>query len=285
VSTNLVDLGTEPLLEPGEACALAGQVEAGVLARAARLDPTLPWRGDASTAELLLLEEQGEQARQRFIAANLRLVGLVVRSFSGRGGGSADLYQEGCLGLIAAVARFDHRRGTRFSTYALFWVRASVGAAAARAVGVAQLPTSRAEQLRAARGHEAELAQTLGRTPSVGELAASLGRTPSWTAALLAARPPQPLDAVDPATLDRAEAPATALGSGGSGWVRELLDDLAAEERRVIELRLGFAERDPCSRAEVARRLQQPVSRVRRIERRALERLRARCPQQAVDQL
>ena len=284
MSANVIDLGAEPLLEPAEVSVLAEQVEVGVLARAARLDPTVPWRGDASPAELSLLEEQGERARQRFLLANLRLVGLVVRSFAGRGG-SADLYQEGCLGLITAVARFDHRRGTRFSTYALFWVRASVGAAAARAVGAASLPTSRAEQLRTARGHEAELAQALGRSPSVAELAQSLGRSTAWTAALMTTRPTQPLDAVDPAALDRAAARAAEPGRAGRGWVRELLDDLDDEERRVIELRLGFTGDEPCSRAEVARRLQQPVSRVRRVELRALERLRARCPQQALDQL
>ena len=88
----------------------------------------------------------------------------------------AELFQEGCLGLITAVQRFDHVRGYRFSTYALFWIRAFVGAAAAKLLGAMNLPTSRAEQLRSARGLEAELSQGLGRPPTVEELAHALGR-------------------------------------------------------------------------------------------------------------
>lgn len=270
----------EPPLEPDETCALAQQVEVGVLARAARLDPSAPWRGDATDEELAALERQGERARQRFLGANLRLVGMVTRSFGQRA--RADLYQEGCLGLIAAVERFDHRRGLRFSTYAMFWVRAAVGAAAARQVGAAELPTSRWEQLRAARGLEAELAQRLGRPPTVAEVADGLGRSTAWTAGLLAHRPTQSLDALDPAAVEAVVGTVPADGSATSlGWVRGLLDGLPPVERQVIELRLGFLDGRVRPAVEVARTLQQPVGRVRRTEQRALERLRAVCPQQA----
>ena len=164
-----IDVAAEPLLSPEEAYVLAEQIEAGVLARAARLDPDVPWRGDATPTELLLLEEQGERARQRFIAANLRLVPLVTRSFS-RSGAGADLFQEGCLGLMIAVDRYDCRRGCRFATYALLWIRAFTGAASARQLGTLNLPTSRASQLRHARGIEAVLAQELGRQPTAAEV-------------------------------------------------------------------------------------------------------------------
>ena len=87
----------------------------------------------------------------------------------------ADLFQEGCLGLMIAVDRYDCRRGCRFATYALQWIRAFIGAASARQLGTLNLPTSRASQLRHARGIEAVLAQELGRQPTSGEVAGALG--------------------------------------------------------------------------------------------------------------
>lgn len=285
MSARVSDLARESLLDPEQTCVLAEQIEAGVLAAAVLDDPTLPWGADATPTELALLRQQGEQARQRFIAANLRLVGLVARSFATRGTVGADLFQEGCLGLIAAVQRFDHRRGLRFSTYALFWIRASVGAAAAREIGSAQVPTSRAEQLRAVRGLEAELAQQLGRPATVAELAQRLGRTSAWTSALLAHRAPQSLDALDRTALESVTLVEPDGADPGLGWVRELLERLPDGEREVIGLRLGFVDGRPRTRAEVARRLGQPIGRVRRAEFRALDRLRDHCPQQAVHQL
>ena len=281
-----VDLGRVPLLDPTEVGALAGQIEAGVLAGALLAEPRLPWGCDASRPELRLLQQQGERARQRFIVANLRLVALVTRSFASEASAPSDLFQEGCLGLITAVQRFDHRRGLRFSTYALFWIRAAVGAAAGRQVGAPQIPTSRAEQLRAVRGLEAELAQQLARPPTATELASVLGRTPAWTSALLAHRAPQSLDALDWTVVESVTGVEPVEGPGPDlGWVRELLDRLPDSEREVIGLRLGFVDGRPRSRAEVARTLQQPVGRIGRIEFRALNRLREHCPQQALDQL
>ena len=192
----------------------------------------------------------------------------------------------GAVTLLTAVQRFDHVRGYRFSTYALFWIRAFVGAAAAKLLGAMNLPTSRAEQLRSARGLEAELSQGLGRPPTVGELAHALGRSESWTAGLLAHQRPRSLELVDGTTLDRLQAhdqldevlvdPLP---------IRELLLRLDDLDRRVLEFRLGFADGAPRSYAETARMLQISVTRVRRIEARALETLRGLCPQQASAQL
>ena len=269
------------LLTPAEVVGLQRQIEAGVLARAAR-DAGSGWEG-ASETELRLLEEQGERARQRFITANLRLVRMVARQVAIRSDLSeADLFQQGCLGLITAVTRFDHNRGFRFSTYALFWIRAYVGGSAARHLGAMNLPTSRAEQLRAARGLEAELAQRLHRPPTVAEVAEALGKAETWTAGLLAHTEPQSLELVDSADLDRLQAEEAAYGTGDlAGALRELLGSLDELGRRVLELRLGFADGEPRSCAHTARILQISVNRVRRIEARALEQLRELCPQQA----
>jgi RNA polymerase primary sigma factor/RNA polymerase nonessential primary-like sigma factor len=183
--------------------------------------------------------------------------------------------------LITAVSRFDHTRGFRFSTYALFWIRAYVCGSAARQLGALNIPTSRAEQLRSARGVEAELCQTLGRTPTVGELADALGRNEGWTASLLAHQTPASLDGLPPAERDRLAAPGEEdRAPAGQTTVSDLLWRLDELARRVLELRLGFAGGEPRSYADIARTLGISVNRVRRTEARALETLRGICPQQ-----
>jgi RNA polymerase primary sigma factor/RNA polymerase nonessential primary-like sigma factor len=273
------------LLSPAEVVSLQRQIEAGVLARAAREAGRRI--ADASDAELAMLEREGEESRQRFIRANLRLVGMVCQQFAGRGGVSqADLFQEGCIGLIVAVQRFDYARGYRFSTYALFWIRAYIGAATARQLGALNLPTSRAERLRAARGVEAELSQVLGRSPSLAEIAAALGRTESWTADLLAHQRPSSIEQLDGPVLDdlrSVQAFDAVLDDQFS--VRDLLGQLDDLARGVLELRLGFIDGQPRSFAHTARVLHISVSKVRRVETRALESLRAICPQQASELL
>ena len=275
----------EPLLTGSQVVELQRAIEAGLLAQDARLSGS--GFDDATDQELSLLEASGERARQRFIRANLGLVGMISRQYAARCQlPDAELFQEGCLGLITAVQRFDHVRGYRFSTYALFWIRAFVGAAAAKLLGAMNLPTSRAEQLRSARGLEAELSQGLGRPPTVEELAHALGRSESWTAGLLAHQRPRSLELIDGPALDRLQAHdeldevlADPLP------IRELLLRLDDLDRRVLEFRLGFADGAPKSYAETARQLQISVTRVRRTEARALETLRGLCPQQASAQL
>ena len=207
----------------------------------------------------------------------------MARQFAARGRlPETDLFQEGCLGLLTAVVRFDHARGVRFSTYALFWIRAYVGAAAARQLGAMNLPTSRAEQLRSARGVEVELAQRLGRLPTVVEVADALGRDVDWTAGLLAHQVPASLDGLDVAERDRlTTAGELRLVRAEQEVVREMLWQLDDLGRRVLELRMGFGGGEPLSYADAARTLGITVNRVRRTEARALERLRGICPQQA----
>jgi RNA polymerase primary sigma factor len=276
---------SEPLLTSTQVVELQRAIEAGLLAREARL--SCAGSVDATDQELRLLEACGERARQRFIQANLGLVGMISRQYAARCQlPDAELFQEGCVGLITAVQRFDHARGHRFSTYALFWIRAFVGAATAKLLGAMNLPTSRAEQLRSARGLETELSQQLGRPPTVAEMADALGRSENWTAGLLSHQRPRSLELVDGGTLDRLQARDELEEVLADRMpMRELLLRLDDLDRRVLELRLGFADGEPKSYAETARVLQISVTRVRRIEARALETLRGWCPQQASAQL
>lgn len=271
-------LAAEPLLSAADVTALAQQIEAGVLARDARLEGRAV---EATEEELQLLEELGMRAWWRFVRANLRLVAMVASQAAARSRlPEADLFQEGCLGLMVALQRFDHRRGYAFATYALFWIRSYVGASSARQLGALNLPTSRAEQLRAAHGVEAELAQRLGRAPRMVEVATALGRSERWTVALLAHRAPTSLDGLlsthGPEVVEFG--PGAATVEGPDTDVGALLDDLPAAERQVLQLRLGFTETGPSSLVETARRMALTVARVRRLEERGLDRLRAVCP-------
>lgn len=278
-------LSAEPLLSPDEVVTLARQIEAGLLARDRRLSGS--GFADATEQELLLVEETGEQARQRFIRANLRLVSMVARQAAARSRlTDADLFQEGCLGLITGVERFDWRRGYRFSTYALFWVRAYVNAATARHLGAINLPASRAEQLRAARGLEVQLAQELGRVVTAGDVAAAMGRSTSWTADLLAHEHPQSIDLLDAPALARLQVDdELERVLDRQLRIEDLLARLDGLGRRVLEVRLGLTGDEPRSLADSARMLGISVTRVRRVEARALESLRDICPQQALAHL
>lgn len=270
-----MDLGTEPLLSPAEEAVLAHSIEAGVLAADALAGGHRPV--GASRDELAILVEWGEQARQRFLRANLRLVAMVARQVSIRSGQpEGELFQEGCLGLIVAVHRFDHVRGLRFSTYALSWIRAYVGAAASSAFGALNLPTSRAEELRGLHGLEGELSQVLGRAPSTAELARALGRSEQWVVAAASYVAPQSLEVVDLDRLADDSVEGAVLAAQRPG--RELLAQLGDLDRQVLEVRFGFRDGLPHTYAETARWLAVSVDRVRRAEQRALEQLRAVCP-------
>jgi RNA polymerase primary sigma factor len=279
------DVPHEPILTGTEVVDLQRAIEAGLLAYDARTSGT--GFADATDDELRALEDQGELARQRFIRANLGLVRMVSRQCAARSQlPEAELFQEGCLGLITAVARFDYARGHQFSTYALFWIRAFVNAASAKLLGAMNLPTSRAEQLRAAHGLDAALTQSLGRPPTLSELADALGRSEDWTAGLLAHQRPRSLELVDVATLERLHARDELEAVLAEPLqLRELLFHLDNLDRRVLELRLGFADGEAKTYAHTARVLNISVTRARRIEARALEKLRGLCPQQASAQL
>lgn len=270
----------DPLLTPEEEVQLAVEIEAGVLAAEALTRRERP--SGATVDELRWLVAAGNRARSRYVRANLRLVSMVAHQAAARAGlPEADLFQEGCLGLMTAVDRYDHRRGCRFATYALLWIRAFVNAASARMLGTLNLPTSRASQLRQARGVEALLAQRLGRQPTPVELATELGRSADWTARLLAHEHPQGLDEVDDIAMVDADLEEVLLGRGSRV---ELLTVLEGFDRRVVELLFGFAGA-ALTYAEVARKLGVTSNRVRRAERRALERLRDVCPHAARDRL
>lgn len=275
----------QSLLTAEDEAELATAIEAGVLAAQARA------AGDtgARISELIMIEWLGQRAVQRFVESNLRLVAMVSHRESARSGlPEGDLFQEGCLGLMEAVRRFDHRRGLRFATYALYWIRALIGALTANRAGEVNLPSGRAEDARGLRGTQAMLSQELGREVSATEVACRLGRKRTEVAALLHFIGNRRIDLGDPSGIDVPDEQSETAFAEVLRWRipgRDLLFGLAGEGRQVIELRYGFVDGEEHSLSDVARRLGIPRSRARRQELEALEQLRASCPQQAIAHL
>ncbi len=152
LGTYLTEIGRVPLLSAEQEVDLAKRIEAGLYAEQL-LDRPAPGRGsrtltsDATDEELDRIAVSGRRAKDEFIQANLRLVVAVARKYSGRGMPLIDLVQEGNLGLVRAVEKFDYRRGYKFSTYATWWIRQSVGRAIHEQARPVRLPTHAGEQM------------------------------------------------------------------------------------------------------------------------------------------
>jgi RNA polymerase primary sigma factor len=229
--------------------------------------------------------EQGDQAaKQRMIESNLRLVVSLARTYRGRGVPLADLVQEGTIGLIRAVERFDHRQGVKFSTYAAWWIQRSLR----DAVGDAQLiriPPRAARQLAAVRRAEDELRQSTLGSPSIAAVADRTGLSADSVRSLQqAARVTASLDApvgeedmllaelvADHSAVDP---PERAVAGEESGRVRRMLTLLPQRHRDVVVRRYGLGQETPQSHEQIGASLGVGKERSRQLEREALHRLR-----------
>ena len=256
----------EPLLTGHQEQQLARTIEAGVLAGAVL--EGLAASATASSAELAALQEQGREAFQRLVRANLRLVQAEARMRARAAGLEPDeLFQEGVLGLLEAVRRFDHERGCRFATFALPWIRVRVAEAAASRFGELGMAGHRARRWRQANALRDRLTSELGRSATPAEVAAAWGRPVAWVGALLAWQPAVRFDADD---TGHPTVPGPDVGDADQlRWTRAFRR-LTADERAVVELRYGFGGREPGSCREVARRLGVSAATVRRREQTAL---------------
>jgi len=252
----LKEIGRIPLLSREEEQALARRVSAG----------------DA-------------QAKSRMIESNLRLVVQVARRYLNRGLPLPDLIEEGNLGLMRAVDKFEPERGLRFSTYATWWIRHTITRALANQARVIRLPVH-VEMLLGRYAKEQErLTQTLGRTPTTGELAQALGTTEEQIEELMEIRR-QPLSLDAPTTdqgrvADLVADPSADPGARLTAFFREradlvsVFDDLAENERRVLRQRFGLEGGEPQTLEAIGRQLGLTRERVRQIESAGLRKLRA----------
>ena len=239
----------------------------------------------AEEIELAKRIERGDlAAKERLINSNLRLVISVARKYQGQGLPLGDLIQEGMLGLIRAVEKFDWRKGFKFSTYGTLWIRQAIGRGLANSSRTVRLPVHIGARARKIADAERALAADLGREPTAEEIAVALELTPEEVADIRAAdRTPASLDqgvGEDGETplgdLIPREGPALeeqVASELDNELLREAVEALPEAERNVLTLRFGLTESEPVALRETGRRLGLSSERVRQLEDRALKRL------------
>jgi len=259
-------------------------------------DPVRMYLKEIGTVSLLTADEElelakkkqagDEQAKERLIEANLRLVVSIAKRYTGRGMSFLDLVQEGNLGLIKGVEKFDYRKGFKLSTYATWWIRQSVTRALADQARTIRVPVHMVETINKMSKMQRKLTLELGYEPSVSELAKALGMTEEKVMEIMQiAREPAsletPIGEEDDSNLGDFVADTNVLtpeGNVETVMLREhidsLLGDLKERERQVIVLRFGLEDGHPRTLEEVGKEFKVTRERIRQIEAKALRKLR-----------
>lgn len=284
----LKEIGKVSLLTAAEEIDLAMKIEAGVAAteeleKAEEEGIELERR---ERRRLTRVEQVGLDAKQQLIEANLRLVVSIAKRYVGRGMLFLDLIQEGNLGLIRAVEKFDYTKGFKFSTYATWWIRQAITRAIADQARTIRIPVHMVETINKLVRIQRQLLQTLGREPTPEEIAEEMGLTPERVREIqkISQEPVSletPIGEEEDSQLgdfiedDAAVVPPDAASfSMLQEQLAKTLEGLAERERKVISLRFGLEDGHPRTLEEVGREFGVTRERIRQIESKTLAKLR-----------
>ncbi len=284
----LKEIGKVPLLTAAEEVVLARCVEAGLEAtdRLGHMEEESALLADRGRAtELERLRVEGIAAKRILIEANLRLVVSIAKRYRNRGMAFLDLIQEGNLGLMRAVDKFDHTKGFKFSTYATWWIRQAITRAIADQARTIRIPVHMVDTNNKVMRTQRQLRQDLGREPTVEEVAARVEMTPERVRDIMRVSQEtvsleQPMGEddfslsdllEDPAAVAPLEAAARAMLNQA---VSDALGELSERERKVVRLRFGLEDGQMRTLEEVGREFGVTRERIRQIESKTLAKLR-----------
>ncbi len=283
ISLYLKEIGRVPLLTAEEEVVLAKRMERG---REARQRLTQGVDETSERDRLLGSVRDGQAAQEHLIKANSRLVVSVAKKYVGRGVPFLDLIQEGNIGLIRAVKKFDYRRGYKFSTYATWWIRQAVTRAIADQGRTIRVPVHMYEQINRLTRTSRQLVQELGRDPTTEEIADRLQVPPRKVEQIIrvSQRPlslEMPVGEEEDSYLgdfiedDEAESPTDAASQTMLRQViDEIFESLTPREVRILQLRFGLVDGYSYTLEEVGKKFGVTRERIRQIEAQALGRLR-----------
>ncbi|WP_308287093.1 RNA polymerase sigma factor RpoD [Actinomadura parmotrematis] len=279
----LREIGRVPLLTAEDEVELAKSIEAGLFA-----EEKLAHAGGLSRGEALdleLLSRDGARAKQRLIEANLRLVVSIAKRYVGRGMLFLDLIQEGNLGLIRAVEKFDYTKGFKFSTYATWWIRQAITRAIADQARTIRIPVHMVETINKLVRVQRQLHQDLGREPLPDEIGLEMGLTaPRVVEIQRIAQEPvslqSPIGEEDSDLGDFIEDSDAVVPIEAAAFIllqdqlEDILGTLSDREQRIIQLRFGLTDGHPRTLEEVGREFGVTRERIRQIESKTLAKLR-----------
>ncbi|GAA4931666.1 RNA polymerase nonessential primary-like sigma factor [Actinomycetospora succinea] len=285
VRVYLNGIGKTALLTAADEVELAKRIEAGVYA-AHLLEESGDDLEPQRATDLRAVARDGRRARAHLLEANLRLVVSLAKRYTGRGMPLLDLIQEGNLGLIRAVEKFDYSKGFKFSTYATWWIRQAITRGMADQARTIRLPVHLVEQVNKLARIKRDLHQTLGREATNEELAEESGLTPEKVADLLDhSRDPVSLDmpvgSEEEAPLgdfiedaEATDAESTVISGLLHDDMRRVIATLDDREQNVIRLRYGLDDGQPRTLDQIGRQFGLSRERVRQIEREVMVKLR-----------
>jgi RNA polymerase primary sigma factor len=280
----LREIGRVPLLTAQDEVDLAKSIEAGLFAEE-KLQGDRAACGGTLLSDLAQLATDGMRAKQRLIEANLRLVVSIAKRYIGRGLVFLDLIQEGNLGLIRAVEKFDYTKGYKFSTYATWWIRQAITRAIADQARTIRIPVHMVETINKMARIQRQLHQDLGREATPEEIAEEMGLTPERVAEIqrIAQEPvslQSPIGEEDSDLGDFIEDADAVVPMEAAAFImlqdqlEQVLDNLSIREQRIIQLRFGLTDGHPRTLEEVGREFGVTRERIRQIESKTLAKLR-----------